>query len=389
MILSALFFTWAATALILTINALRRPVPPGKGLPPLWLPAMVVSELAPWLFLAGGGVASLFVVAGSLELGVGQVGLALLVAAEVGLLVLMTRSWRAARDTEVKPGLLDLWRLRIGVPDGVTVTESEHYADGLALNVYSRDGLESAPALIYLHPGSWMRGGPGRQARPLLYELARRGWIVLDIRYPLSPAATFPEHLIGVKRAIAWAKADALEMGIDPGRVAIAGASSGAHLAALAALTDNVAGLQPGFEDSDTSVIACVPHYGIYDLLVRNGTRHDWPFIASHVMKSSPAESPQLYRLGSPIDLAHPQAPPFFVVHGEYDSLVLPAESIYFVEALQSEGVPVRYHEVAGGQHGFDAFASLRARAVGALVVDFLETTASDVLSHQTKPQGH
>lgn len=386
---AAIFFTWSATALILTINALRKPVPPGMGLPPLWLPAMLVSELAPWLLLARGGIASLLLQAGSLQLGVGRVGLALFIISEIGLLVLMRRSWRAAGDAGMKPGLLHLWRVRISIPDGVEVTESALYAEGLAMNIYSRAGLESAPALIYLHPGSWMRGGPGRQARPLLYGLASRGWVVLDIRYPLSPAATFPEHLIGVKQAIAWAKADALELGIDPGRVAIAGASSGAHLAALAALTDNVARLQPGFEDIDTSLIACVPHYGIYDLLVRNGTRYDWPFIASHVMKSSPAESPQLYRLGSPIDLAHRQAPPFFVVHGEYDSLVLPAESIHFVEALQSKAAPVKYHEVAGGQHGFDAFASLRARAVGALVVDFLEATASDVVSRRTQPQGH
>ncbi len=387
--IAALFFTWAATALILTVNALRRPVPPGKGVPPLWLPAMVVSELAPWLLLVGAGIASLFVAAGSLQLGVGRVGLALFAIAEIGLLILIRRSLRSARDAGLRPGIFDLWRVRIVVPDGVDVTEGAIYAEGLAMSIYSRQGLEMAPALIYLHPGSWMRGGPGRQARPLLYDLASRGWVVLDIRYPLSPAATFPEHLIGVKRAIAWAKADPEELGIDPGRVAIAGASSGAHLAALAALTANVAGLQPGFEEVDTSLIACVPHYGIYDLLVRNGTRYDWPFIANHVMKSSPAQSPQLYRLGSPIDLAHRQAPPFFAVHGEYDSLVLPAESVHFVEALKSEAVPVKYHEVAGGQHGFDAFASLRARAVGALVADFLDATSSDVLNRRTQSQGH
>lgn len=386
--IAALFFTWSATALILTINALRKPVPPGKGLPPLWLPAMLVSELAPWLLLVRAGVAGLFILAGSLQLGVGRAALVLLAISEIGLVALMARSWRAARDADMKPGLLDLWRVRISSPEGVGVTEGVFYADGLAMNIYSRDGLESAPALIYLHPGSWMRGGPGRQARPLLYALASRGWVVLDIRYPLSPAATFPEHLIGVKRAIAWAKADDLDLGIDPDRVAIAGASSGAHLAALAALTENVAGLQAGFEETNTSLIACVPHYGIYDLLVRNGTRYDWPFIASHVMKTSPGESPELYRLGSPIDLAHRHAPPFLLVHGEYDSLVLPAESVHFVEALRSEAVPARYHEVAGGQHGFDAIASLRARAVGALVADFLETTASAVLNQKTRPQG-
>ena len=58
--------------------------------------------------------------------------------------------------------------------------------------------------------------------------------------------------------------------------------------------------LQPGFEDVDTSVIGCVPFYGIYDLLVRNPTRFDWPFIARYVLKADKQEAPDLYRLGSP-----------------------------------------------------------------------------------------
>ena len=198
---------------------------------------------------------------------------------------------------------------------------------------------------------------------------------MLDIRYPLSPDATFPEHLIGVKRAIAWAKdTGSRELGIDPNRVVISGGSSGAHLAALAALTSDNRSLQPGFEDADTSVIACLPFYGIYDLLVRNPTRYDWPFIAQYVMKSRPSEDPHLYELGSPIDQVHPDAPSFLVVHGEFDSIVLPAESEHFVAALETAGVENRYFEVPGAQHGFDAIQSLRTRAVAAMCVDWLVT---------------
>jgi len=235
--------------------------------------------------------------------------------------------------------------------------------------------LHDAPALVYVHPGSWMRGRPGRQAREMLYRLADRGWVVLDIRYPLSPEATFPEHLIGVKRALSWAKEEGQRHGIDPTRVAVSGGSSGAHLAALAALTSGNEALQPGFEAANTSVAACVPFYGIYDLLVRNPTRYDWPFVARHVMKTRPSENPELYALGSPIDQVHSGAPPFLVVHGEFDSVVLAAESAHFVSALRSAGVDTTYFEVHGAQHGFDAIASLRTRAVAALGVDWLERT--------------
>jgi acetyl esterase/lipase len=211
----------------------------------------------------------------------------------------------------------------------------------------------------------------------MIHRLLEAGWVVLDIRYPLSPAATFPDHLVGVKRAIAWARANSTQLGVDPGRIAISGGSSGAHLAALAALTADNRALQPGFEQSDTSVFACVPFYGIFDLLVRNPTRYDWPFVARHVLKAGAHERPDLYALASPLDQIHPSAPPFLVVHGEYDSIVLAAESRHFVAALESSQVEVRYEEIGGAQHGFDAIASIRTRAVGAMCAEWLRHHAA------------
>lgn len=373
--MTALLFTVAATSAMLTVNALRKPVPPGRRFPPLWLPGMVVSELAPWALVAALA-STLLTWAVSGGTGMGRAAAALFLLSAVGAAVLMRRSWQAAVEGGLRPSLLDLWRVGAEPPNGVSVSEDISYFEGLTMTVIRREAVSMAPALVYLHPGSWMRGGPGRQARALLYGLVERGWVVLDVGYPLSPAATFPEHLVGVKRAISWAKTSGGDLGIDPKRIAVAGGSSGAHLAALAALSDSIEGLQPGFESADTSVIACAPHYGIFDLLVRNPTRYDWPFVARHVMKARPHESPELYRLGSPIDLAHPGAPPFYVVHGEHDSVVLSAESEHFVAALRGAGVDATYHGVRGGQHGFDYFASLRSRAVASRVIDFLEKAA-------------
>jgi dipeptidyl aminopeptidase/acylaminoacyl peptidase len=69
-------------------------------------------------------------------------------------------------------------------------------------------------------------------------------------------------------------------------------------------------------------------------------------------------------------------APPFLVVHGELDSVVLAEESQHFVSAMRASGANVKYHEVRGAQHGFDAIASIRTRAVDRLVSDFLIDTA-------------
>lgn len=342
----------------------------------MWLAGMIVSELAPWWLVLRAAVAWVFIEAGAVELRIGQVGFVLFVVSELGLLPLIARTLRSSREAGGDTSPFALFKIGSRLPRGVEMTAELPYWNGLTLDVYRRPETANAPTLVYVHPGSWMRGRPGRQARPMFHELAEAGWVILDIRYPLSPDATFPEHLVGVKRAIAWAKSEGRSLGVDPDRVAIAGASSGAHLASLAALTWDHPDLQPGFEEADTTVTACVPHYGIYDLLIRNATRYDWPFVARYVLKARPDEAPDLYRLGSPIDLVRADAPPFFVIHGDFDSIVLVEESRHFVEALRSVGANVKSHEVHGAQHGFDAIASLRTRSVDHLVAGFLIETA-------------
>lgn len=373
LLISAFFFTWFFAAIFWTVNALRRPVLPGRGLPPLWLPGMLISELAPLYLVFRGLVAWAFVSIGALDRRIGVFGFWLFVASEVGLAIIILRGVIGARSVESRPSPVSFWKLWERTPAEVAHETEISYHDELTLDMYRRSDLDRAPTLIYVHPGSWMRGRPGRQARAMFYRLAKKGWLVLDIRYPLSPQATFPEHLIGVKRAIVWARTSGIEYGCDPDRIVISGGSSGAHLAALAALTSDNTELQPGFEAMDTSVMAAVVFYGIYDLLVRNPTRFDWPFIARIVLKATPEEDRDLYHLGSPVDQVHRGAPPFLVVHGSFDSVVLSDESRHFVDALRQQGVTADFIQVRWAQHGFDAVASLRTRAVAERCVRWLE----------------
>jgi acetyl esterase/lipase len=381
---AGLFFTYALMALLLTVNALRRPVPPTSRFPPLWLPGLVTSEMAGFWFAARIGVALAALATGVWASAVGRTGVALLVAAQAGQAVLVLRNrsahgrLRRSLDVEVPRahGWERLLSRRARRPEHVDLLCEVEYHQGLTLDLYRHihhTGRPS-PTLIYVHGGSWTGGGPHKQARPLFHHLAGRGWVVATIRYPLSPAATHPDHLIGVKRAIAWCKTTGTSFGIDPRRLVIAGGSAGAHLASLAALTANRPDVQPGFEEVDTSVAACVPMYGIYDFFNRNGTRWDWPVIPRAVMKATVDEAPDAYRDASPIDQIHPGAPPFLVVHGTHDSLVPPPEAHHFVDALASVShSPVRLLEVDGAQHAFDAFSSPRTRAVVAHITRFLE----------------
>ena len=129
-------------------------------------------------------------------------------------------------------------------------------------------------ALIFVHGGGWVTGQKGLQGLPLMYRFAQAGWVCFSIDYRRSPRATFPAHIIDVKRGIAWVKANADRYGIDPTQVAISGSSAGGHLASLAALSPSDPAFQPGFEAADTSLIACLSFYGIYDFTDRHGL---WP----------------------------------------------------------------------------------------------------------------
>jgi hypothetical protein len=155
--ISAFFFTWFAATLIWTINALRRPVIPGHGVPPMWLPGMLVSELAPWYLVGRVVIAVLFIWAGALDLGIGQAGMALFIFSEVGLLVLIQRSFTAVADAGGKVAWRNILPMPARPPAGVLVSTDVPYWDDHTTDIYHRKTGEPAPALIYLHPGSWMR----------------------------------------------------------------------------------------------------------------------------------------------------------------------------------------------------------------------------------------
>jgi acetyl esterase/lipase len=242
------------------------------------------------------------------------------------------------------------------------------------------DGVRR-PAVIQVHGGGWIVGSRLEQGIPLLNHLAANGWIGFNVDYRLSPRATMPEHVVDVKRAIAWVREHADELGVDPGRIALTGGSAGGHLTALAALTADDRTLQPGFEDADTSVAAAVPFYGLYDFtdpdtLYSPGIR-DW-LLPRVIFKRTLAEAPELYRAASPFHRVHPGAPPFLVFHGDEDSLVPIEDARGFVDRLAAvSDSPALLVELPGAEHAFDLFPSLRTARVVEGIERFLRATVS------------
>ncbi len=362
---------------------------------PSSLLSMVVTELAPqhllWQVI---GVATL-VALGALEHWIGWVGLGLACMSWIGLVVLVAKGRGAvgpiaaalqelgAPSTPFDRGyarLLNPLPVRF---DRKHVHRNVEYARvagrRLRLDVHlplrTDGGLR--PAVIQVHGGGWVVGDKREQGRPLLAHLSAHGFVGFNVNYRLSPSATFPDHLVDIKRAIAWVREHAAENGVDPSFVAVTGGSAGGHLVAMAALTAGQARFQPGFETADTSVQAAIPLYGIYDLINRNA-RHAPGFhdlvLEPLVIKALLADEPEKFVDASPMTHVGPDAPPFFVIHGDRDTMAPLADARDFVAELRKVShEPVLFAEIAGGQHAFDVFLSPRSLPVIQGVTRFLE----------------
>ncbi|MCP3986182.1 MAG: alpha/beta hydrolase [bacterium] len=364
---------------------------------PYFMGAWLTGEL-PLHHLAWQAAATLaFGAFGAFESAAGLFGLAITFASWTGLLVVHGKAIAAREATRgvlaehglVPDGDVSPWHglrpFRMKRP-GVEILRGREYGPSLPGDKGRRNELDivrprepgsGRPALLQVHGGGWVMGEKEQQGQPLMHHLAERGWVCFAPNYRLSPKATFPDHIVDVKRALVWIREHAEEFGIDPDFIAVTGGSAGGHLAALSALSQNDPAFQPGFEQGDTRISAAVPFYGVYDFLDRDGIRGSQtmaPLLAKLVLKCTPEENPELWDAASPLSRVSTDAPPFLVVQGTHDSLVFVEEARRFVEALREKSKsPVLYLELDGAQHAFEVFHSVRSAHAIHAATTFLE----------------
>ena len=386
---------------LLTANAVKPP-PPGNFGPLGFAFGWPTSELAPQLL----ALTAVDTAQAVLRVKASRAGLLLAGASAAGLGYLISESRRAADlaevqlaaslgpdyldklgapavDADLRIPLRDLARpFRMAKPD-VEVIRDVNYREGgsrARLDIYRPRGvdLSRAPVLFQVHGGGWTIGDKSQQGLMLMNRMAERGWVCVAINYRLAPKHPFPAQIVDVKKALAWTKDNIASYGGDPSYVVITGGSAGGHLSALAALTPQVKEYQPGFEDADTRVSACVPFYGIYDMAGLSGTRYDVEmrdrFLGPLIFKKNPRTEPEVFELASPITHVTEDAPDFFVIHGANDGLASVQQGRDFVEKLRAVSKNlVTYLELPSTQHGFEVFSSIRSQHVIRSVERWLE----------------
>src|SRR5215470_15476209 len=124
--------------------------------------------------------------------------------------------------------------------------------DGVALqgDFYLPNARGSMPALVAVHGGGWQQGARSAFQR-CGSHLAEQGYAVFAISYRFAKKGhkAFPQAVQDVIAAVQFVRGSAAAFGIDPGRIALIGASAGAHLSALAALGGRAPIFAGGYPD--------------------------------------------------------------------------------------------------------------------------------------------
>jgi acetyl esterase/lipase len=202
----------------------------------------------------------------------------------------------------------------------------------LALDVHLPQGARKPPLVVFVHGGAWTTGNKG----PYPSFLVDRGFAVASLDFRSSNDAQFPADVHDIKAGIRFLRAKTSEYGYRSDRIAIVGASSGGHLAALVGVTNGEKALE-GAEGNDlkesSSVQAIVSYFGASDLTTilaqstPRGLEVREPALR-RLLGGTPDKTPELAKLASPIFHVDRGDPPILLLHGDQDTQ-MPLNQVY------------------------------------------------------------
>ncbi|GAB3840242.1 alpha/beta hydrolase [Dactylosporangium cerinum] len=249
-------------------------------------------------------------------------------------------------------------------PDGMTIENMS--APGPAgqppvrVRVYRPAGLpRPAPALYWIHGGGFVQGRPEQDDRSCIAFARELGAVVASVDYRLAPQHPFPAPLDDAYAGLQWLAANAAELGVDPGAIAIGGASAGGGLAAgLALLARDRGVVSPVFQLLVYPMLddRTVLRTGVDTTYLRAWTPQNNRFGWSAYLGREPG-GPGVSDYAAPArceDLSG--LPPAWIGVGTND--LFHDEDLDYARRLQAAGVACDLTVVDGAFHGFDAIFS-------------------------------
>ena len=236
-------------------------------------------------------------------------------------------------------------------------------ADGkkLQLDIYKLKQHTSPYLIVWIHGGAWHSGS--KENPPL--GMLEHSYALASVDFRASTEKAFPAPVHDIKAAIRFLRANAATYGYRADKIIIWGASSGGHLAALVATTNNhptLEGTLGKYTSTSSSVQACIDFFGPTNFLtiLNQSTPHGLnvrlPALA--ILLGKPVEQvPDLAKLASPVYQVTANAPPLFIVHGEQDIQVPINQSIELMSVYKSKNLPVQIEFIPNAGHSSPEYA--------------------------------
>ena len=244
-------------------------------------------------------------------------------------------------------------------------------AGGVPCRLYRPSAERGVPLVVYLHGGGWVVGDLDTHDHICRTIARNAGMAVLSVDYRLAPEHKFPAALDDAQSATEWAFKNADSLGVDPGRMAIAGDSAGGNLAAVVAQR-RVVPLK--------YQVLIYPAVDMSMKLPSIETNADGPTLTKKMMQwfidhYLRHEGDKLDVAASPIlasDEVLSSVPPALVITSEFDPLCDDGEE--YGKRLAKNGVNASVVRFNGTLHGFFSMLAGVDDAIGAhdLVVSYL-----------------
>ena len=233
--------------------------------------------------------------------------------------------------------------------------------DDLTMRVYWPDLVQTdlAPAIMFFHGGGHVIGSLNSHDQVARNLCADTGYLVVSVDYRMGPEHKFPAAPEDCYAATKWVAENTRQLGVDPARIAVAGDSAGANLAAVVAMMARDAG---GPDIAFQLLVYPVADYAFdtpsYETYAEGAgilTAAGMNWFREHYLNGP--EDREDWR-AAPLQASDfSNLPPALVITAECD--VLHDEGVALAEALAAAGVPVEHRDYPGMMHGFYSFAPL------------------------------
>ena len=234
----------------------------------------------------------------------------------------------------------------------------EDNQETIPVRIYRPSNKYDLPVTLFFH-GGWFVLGDLESHDFLARSLANASEsVVVAVDYRLAPEHPFPAAINDAYKALVWVAENGKKLGVDSGRMAVAGDSAGGNIAAVVARKAKENGL--------TAIRYQVLIYPVTDSSFSTPSWEEFsegPVIPKKISQAAFS----MYVAGN-MDLQNPEIaplsaadfnglPPAMVIIGEYDPLR--DEGLAYAEKMIKAGVDVKLIHYRGMPHGFVQSAAL------------------------------